>query len=537
MPTTFSEALGPLAKRIQRPVRDIEILRIVAQLNGDNFLTAADIARKAVLAWAKRRAGGDLPKEAWDHLDFEILAGGRNSAAVRLQTETADLWALRAEDPDKNVAGRIWTTEVVIGGEAGKRPQLSLRLIVSTTELEFSVEPHVPGSVLQIVSSPGLLREGQELRDTPSVLETGDDAEVLCDELEHSERRLPIFVVTLPDGESAKPLIDAIELARATTGIARVVQLPAELTWVLTKRFGKQRSVFDGAVRAYLPGFSNSDDPYRHRLFLATSLQDAANARTCSVSLRLLAANYSILTTRLGKDVVDFAAVRTASRRLRANDLAEKNAPDAELLAIAKELNESLEKEVTNKDNEIEYYTKEVDAAEERAKAAEQENRSLLFKIRQLQDALERGGSAHATESLTPKNWPEFTDWLDQTFPDRVVLTPAARRMVRSPEFEDVGLVARAITWLATVQHFRRIKGGGSTRDETIESGIVNAYCGGDTYQTFWQGRRYDVDQHVKNGGNVRDPRRCLRIYYFWEPDLQQTIVDHIPSHRTTSAS
>jgi hypothetical protein len=70
-----------------------------------------------------------------------------------------------------------------------------------------------------------------------------------------------------------------------------------------------------------------------------------------------------------------------------------------------------------------------------------------------------------------------------------------------------------------------------------IETGVYNAYCGGDTYQTLWQGRRHEVDQHIKNGGNARDPKRCLRIYYFWEPDLQKTVIDHLPAHRHTSAT
>jgi hypothetical protein len=97
--------------------------------------------------------------------------------------------------------------------------------------------------------------------------------------------------------------------------------------------------------------------------------------------------------------------------------------------------------------------------------------------------------------------------------------------------------VARSITWLATDHHLRRLNGGGSTRDEMIEAGVFNAPCGGDTYHTMWQGRRYEVDQHIKSGGNTHDPTRCLRIYYFWEPDLQQTVIDHLPAHRHTSAS
>jgi len=536
---TFAEALSPLSKRISQPVRDIEILRIATHLDGDDFDASARAAREAVLKWAssRKRAGGTFPEEAWKHADFELLAGGRSSAGIRLLTDTADLWALRAEVPDENVPGRVWTNEIVIGGEIGKRPHLSLRLIVSTVESDLDIEHHVPGPVLQMATAPGLLRGGRALADFPSTLRSENDAQDLCDHLEDPERRLPIIVLTLPEGEDSAPLINDTEVARALTGLARVVRVPAELTWVLTRRFGKFRSVFDGAVRAYLPGFSSADDPYRHRLFLATWLQDVENAASCGLWLRRVAADLSVSSTRLGKDVVEFAAVRTASRRLRKDSLAEQKAPDAELLVLAQELIDGLEKQLAEKDKEIGDYVTEVEIAEDRAKSAEQENRSLLFKIRQLRGVLAEGGDAPTTEPPFPQDWSEFSDWLDQTFPDRVVLTSAARRLVRNPEFEDVGAVARAINWLATDQHLRRLNGGGSTRDEVIEPGIMNAYCGGDTYETVWQGRRYEVDQHVKNGGNSHDPKRCLRIYYFWEPDLQQTVIDHLPAHRRTSAT
>lgn len=157
MATSFADALSPLAKTMSRVARNIEILRVSAQLDGDDFAASANIARAAVLKWASKRAGAPLPKDAWDQNDFDLIAGGRNSAAIRISNDAMDLWALRAEDPDKTVAGRIWSTEVVIGGEKGKRPHLSLRLIVSTNEPGFRIEPHVPGTLLQIIEAPGLI--------------------------------------------------------------------------------------------------------------------------------------------------------------------------------------------------------------------------------------------------------------------------------------------------------------------------------------------------------------------------------------------
>lgn len=107
MATSFADALSPLARMIPRIARNIEILRVSAQLDGEDLAASSNAARAAVLKWASNRAGAVLPEEAWDHRDFDLMAGGRNSAAVRIATDAIDLWALRAEDPDKNVAGRI----------------------------------------------------------------------------------------------------------------------------------------------------------------------------------------------------------------------------------------------------------------------------------------------------------------------------------------------------------------------------------------------------------------------------------------------
>lgn len=530
----FAIALSGFSQRLPREARDIEVLRVSAQLSGDDFAASADAARKAALAWAKKRAGRALPKEAWDLQDFELFAGGRNSSAVRISNADLDVWALRAEDPDKNVAGRVWTTEIVVGGQSNARPHVSLRLVVSTAEPEFRVEPHVPGPVLQMIDAPGLVSGARTLASSPTIINSENDVHDLCDYLEDPARKLPVFVCALAGSDGIKSSINVDLLAKATAGMARVFCVPAPQAWVITERFGRFLSVFNGGVRAYLPGFSISDDPFRHRLFLASDLKESGGAAACVRSLRSLAATSSISETRLGKDILEFAAVRTASRKLKKSYLNDQAASGDDLLKVAEELVTSLEQQVEEKDREIDGYVAEVESSEARALSAEQENRALLYQVRQLKDVLATSGEGTTAEPPIPQDWSEFGDWLDQTYPDKIALSPAARRLARSPEFEDVALVARSIVWLATVQHDRRINGGGPLRDENIESGILNAPCGGDSYSTNWKGRSYEVDYHVKNGGNVRDPKRCLRIYYFWEPGIQQTVIDALPAHRKT---
>ncbi|MEM8557887.1 MAG: hypothetical protein AAGG50_08685 [Bacteroidota bacterium] len=537
MPTPFADALAPMAARMPRGAREIEILRVSAQLEREDTGAAAEAARKAVLSWAQNKAPGSLPKEAWRFSEFEHLSGGRNCAVVRIEREDADVWALRQDDPDKNVAGRNWSAEFVIGGAPGERAHLSVRLLVNTSEAEFSVEPHVPGPVLQMIDGAGLVRGGRPLTSTPRPITSEWSAEDLCDHLEDPERRLPIIVASTEDDEGEALMIDAATVARATAGFTRVVVLPAEWTWVLTRRLGRVRSVFGGAVRLYMPGFSRSDDPYRHRLFLADHLVAAEEARACEAWLRRSAAAASISTSRLGRDVLEFAQVKTGARLLDAERVREGGASDSDRLRAAEAYAASLEEQLRAKEREIDGWVDEAEAAEERAKASERDHRALLYRFRDLQ--ARQAGTETRPEPLEelPTAWADLLDWVEASFADRLHFTPGARKMSRNPEYEDVEAVARALRWLATEAYQRRVEGGGSLRDATVEPGVRNSLCGGDEYRTAWRGRTHMVDWHIKNGGNTRDPKRCLRIYYFWEPDEACFVIDHLPAHRVTAAT
>jgi len=59
--------------------------------------------------------------------------------------------------------------------------------------------------------------------------------------------------------------------------------------------------------------------------------------------------------------------------------------------------------------------------------------------------------------------------------------------------------------------------------------------CGGDSFECVWNGSRHTVDWHIKNGTGTRDPRRCLRIYYFWDDDARSVVVASMPAHRRTA--
>ena len=183
----------PPLKR-SRPVREFEVMRVSAQL-AESSVEAVNAAREHILDWAERRAGSKLPREAWKFESFELFSGGRNSAGVRIEG-AGDLWALRAEDPDKNVAGRNWSTEAVVGCMPGMLPRFSMRLLCNTSESELIITPHTPNFVFQIAGTQGLLLNGQKILTSPEYVSSDFEAELLIDHLLDSGRKLPVIDLT-----------------------------------------------------------------------------------------------------------------------------------------------------------------------------------------------------------------------------------------------------------------------------------------------------------------------------------------------------
>lgn len=533
----MAEALAPLRARFGRAIREREVLRITAHIGASNSQAALERARREVLAWAQRRCGGNLPKRAWEGEKFDYISAGRTTLGVRLTHEAVDLWALRGDDPDKTVPGRIWTTEVAIGWHRGKTPHFSLRLLVASPEEDPAFAPAVPGLIRQIAKECGLAVGGFAITDAPLRIQSDNDVEELIALIEAPARRLPV-IVAAGDERAANPdapQINADELARVMTGLAHVAIVPARFTYALSDAFGKQRSCYHGAVRAYRPGFDSSADPYDHPLVLGEQVRRDPAATLAE--LRGFAARESLRRVRLGTDVLAFAAVRSAALQIEQEVKAPSRTSAADRLDDALARVKALEAELEESQGEAEQNAELAHAEEERAKLAETQLYYSRERIRQLEAQLARRGHDPDTEVSVPESWDEFAEWCDQQLIGRLVLAPAARKGIKKPDFEDVALAARCLLWLSSDCRDRRMNGGGSLANVPIEQAIENAPCGADTFRFDFQGRRLDADWHIKNGGNTREPRRCLRIYYAWDESTQQIVVADMPAHRRTGAT
>ena len=532
----MAEALAPLRARLGAILREREILRVVAEIGQDDAATAMDRARREVLAWAQKRCGS-LPEAAWNGHAFDHMVGGRTALGVRIDQPDSDIWALRSDDPDKNVAGRTWTTEVVIGCLAGQSPRLSLRLLLSSPEDEPAIEPAVPGLLRQIGDTCGLVNDGRRLADQPWRVDSDDAVAALIELLGARERRLPVVVASGDEraDDPSAPLLDVETLAAKMLGLAHVVVLPAPFTYRLSDEFGKVRSVYHGAARLYLPGFAADADPYEHPLTLGDYLRARPAAQLAALRQRI--AKESLRRERLGHEVLSFAALRSAALQRERETQPAAPVAEAQQLKAAIAQIEALTSERDELKERAEEYVDLADAEEQRAKTAESQLAHARERIRHLEDRLAALGERPDDELPLPAAWQEVADWCDRHLIGRLALTPAARKGLKKTRFADVKLVSRCLLWLAGECRNRRLEGGGSLANTAVEPGIENAHCGADSFRFDFQGRRLQADWHIKNGGNTRDPARCLRIYYAWDETTQQIVVADMPAHRRTGAT
>ena len=58
----------------------------------------------------------------------------------------------------------------------------------------------------------------------------------------------------------------------------------------------------------------------------------------------------------------------------------------------------------------------------------------------------------------------------------------------------------------------------------------------GDEYFVIHRGRKCLLENHIKKGTS-REPRKCLRIYFFWDAEEQVVVVGSLPGHLDTQAT
>lgn len=492
------DALAPLQGQLSRLIDEREILRVVATIPSSQEFDIFTCAQEEVLKWARKRAGVILPTGAWRGEDFELPAAGRTTMASSVETDGGLLWSLRGDDPDKQVAGRIWSSEISLGrADKSGNVTLGLRLLVNSSERQLVIEPAVPGPVLQIADTCGLVDGPVPIRSKAHHAENADHIEMLVDWLISPRRRLPIIVATGDEREDdpSKAMLDADALGKALCGLAHVVSVPAGVSFHLSDAVGKELTVFHGGVRIYESGFDLDSDPRNHRLILGHNVR--RSPRETAAELRRGIARESLRRSRLGHEIVSFAAVRSAAIQKEKLSEADSGAGDSEKVATLERQVVALHKQIEDLQGQVDQAWQLSEDESERAVVAEKQLHFSGARIEMLETALSEAGKENV-EAPAPSSWEEFTEWCGTTFAGRLCLAPAARRGLKKSEYRDVETAVKAVRWLARDARARFLDGGGALANISVFEGITNAPCGADEYTFDFQGRRLSADWHLR---------------------------------------
>lgn len=515
------------------------IIRSVSQatfeISGDGAFEQA--IREAVI-WMRRRNPA-IPWGATEGGAFEIGGGGHAPAqAVTLQQDGARIWAASLDDPDKTVAGRTWVTEVTVAEQAG-RTLFGTRLINVTRGEGSAFVPSLPGISRQIVNLLPATADQLSLTDGARRVATTDEVDELIALLDDPARQLPVLVVA---DALDRPLFAAPNLlAKRLAGACHVISLDAEGAWELTRRIGRQLSVFDGAARLYRSGFfSDRSDPFDHPLWIARAGSSQAERTDLLVSYVLAAS----ITTSSKDDYPRFDAIRhfaaaeaIASRRATASD--------TDLSQLFEAENERLAEEYRTLRNEFDQWLDSAESDGARVEHEIAELKSDLARARSQNDSLRLALTSGRLAAMRAplSDYSEFETWARDNLSTNIWIAPKALKEIEKHGiFDDPSTLGEALYMLDELYVPMR-RTPGDDKHAAYHSRRVELRCEDEPcfkrrndikqfpeYQVIYQGEKYWCDEHIKWGGGT-DPRKYFRIYYHWNADDQILLIGHLPSH------
>ena len=556
-------------------------LRVEVEVAPSAGSSAVHECRKTAIDWLQGQVGIPLPRKAMAHRSFSHTGGNPACRAVRIRDARGDYWAAQLQrSPHKD---QTTVTEVIVAQPDGSSPLVRIE-VVDRSVVATDPNDEYPAEMLaEMAERAPLLQGGRTLCHTPIVVESAGTMQGFHRMLVDPGRTMPFAVASVPPGiDSLDPLKEQwVSLARALTGLAVVWVLPPKMTYRLSDLVSKSLSVFLGAWRFYRPGFDHLTDRTRHPLFLKNRMEDERGVQettrqfvTMAVEERMRAASDSRLV--IGYD--DLARVEAAGGRSPARLVAllrdSLRSGSAEPLRSEHHFSSMADRGRTLTDGRHEHAgtgqppvrepvtplesgasipdwttrergqqtpddgirtrTNRYEQAKRRADRAERERDEAQRRAVQLAEMVRAlGGNPDAVTSF-PTTWEQFTHWCEEHLGECVSLAEPARRELGNTEFEDVGLAAQCIHWLAHHYRDERLRGRNPHRHGHIDhigDGVVNRPCDADCFECIWGGQSHRVEWCLQCGADTRDPRRSLRIYYFWDDETQRVVVASMPPH------
>lgn len=292
--------------RLLMPPRPLSgtLVAVEAEI-GPEPAEAVALARDEVLGWLADARGAALPEAAWDGAAFHLDRDGAVLDVVAAIAPPA--WLCRLREPAGGTGGES-LLDIAVLAEDG-RAMLLAQSAWTAAQAAATPAPALPEPIRRIASRVGLMADGRRLLPVAWRLRDAADLDALLALLDSPARRLPVAVLSENAPEGGGTLVEPDAAATALLGLAHVAAIPYALAQELTRRAGKEWSVFGGAARLYRAGLDRYAGAYRrHPLLLPATFPGASGPADALEALLRLAAAASLAG----------GAVRVALAELRA---------------------------------------------------------------------------------------------------------------------------------------------------------------------------------------------------------------------------
>ncbi|MBC8738563.1 hypothetical protein F6X40_17535 [Paraburkholderia sp. UCT31] len=129
---------------------------------------------------------------------------------------------------------------------------------------------------------------------------------------------------------------------------------------------------------------------------------------------------------------------------------------------------------------------------------------------------------------------------------ERIVILPRALNGAKKSQYQSPATIMASLEILAGPYRDHRLGRTSKAEFEAalaaeglqLAGSVAPAIAGeqGDAYFVNWGGRRRFLEFHLLKGGG-REPRYCMRIYFFWDAETERCVVGVMPQHLPNSLS
>ncbi|PZR84474.1 MAG: hypothetical protein DI537_32915 [Stutzerimonas stutzeri] len=429
-------------------------------------------------------------------LSLQRICDDQTVVSAVFATKTEKGWSVRCG------SGGVSFDVTLLSGQAGS--QLSV---------DFSSELICTSAIdiLDYLSQKFIVvRDGVQLHARPQ-LASIKTMPRLIEFIETPTRKLPVVVISLDENERriATAAVDPFVLSKKLVGVAHVVVVPGDETYLLSTRFGKELSAYRRSIRVYGPGFSLTGEGARQtgRIIPFDNKDDEALLiETCRTAVRLLGRREQ----HVGFD--DIYALDSHMRSMPTS--------------AALDLTESLH---------LRQRIAELEAALEKRTAALQIADARVAKLSKCQ-------AQSGSETPKYRSVAEVCELAAAEFAGQIDIPKKAIKSAKGSALKDLDTLKSALRILACEYRKMRVDGG-KEAVRALEDALASLHLeaapvaprtmDGQKGKLSLEGGggRLIADHNLRNKGNPNDSTKCIRIYFAWDESRKIPVVASLPGY------